>query len=99
MRKDNTGASNALAVVQSPEPQKKRGLSINEHEEGAGNHGRSAGVGLWGFGSMVAITMSWNANHSILWMIERGIRRWFYVISTPICGSAGSAFRALGVQP
>ena len=72
---------------------------MNEHEKGAGNHGRSAGVGLWGFGSMVAITMSWNANHAILWMIERGIRRWFYVISTPICGSAGSAFRALGVQP
>jgi hypothetical protein len=24
---------------------------------------------------MVAITISWNANHAILWMIERGVRR------------------------
>jgi hypothetical protein len=53
---------------------------MNEHEQDAGNHGRSAGVGLWGFGSMVAITMPWSANHSILWMIVRGICSWSYVI-------------------
>jgi hypothetical protein len=53
---------------------------MNEDEEDAGNHGRSAGVGLWGFGSMVAITLSWSANHSILWMILHGICSWFYVL-------------------
>ncbi len=53
---------------------------MNEDEEDEGNHGRSAGVGLWGFGSMVAITLSWSANHSILWMILHGICSWFYVI-------------------
>jgi hypothetical protein len=42
--------------------------------------GQSAGVGLWGFGSMVAITLSWSVNHSILWMIAHGIFGWFYVI-------------------
>jgi|SoimicMinimDraft_4_1059732.scaffolds.fasta_scaffold220028_1 hypothetical protein len=46
---------------------------MNEDEEDEGNHGRSAGVGLWGFGSMVAITLSWSANHSIFWMILQGI--------------------------
>jgi hypothetical protein len=52
---------------------------MNEDEEEEGNHGRSAGVGLWGFGSMVAITLSWNANHSIPWMIQQGVCSWFYV--------------------
>ena len=42
--------------------------------------GRSAGVGLWGFGSMMAITLSCSVNHSILWMIAHGICSWFYVI-------------------
>jgi hypothetical protein len=42
--------------------------------------GRSAGVGLWGFGSMLAITLSWSVSHSILWMIVHGIFSWFYVI-------------------
>lgn len=43
------------------------------------NH-RSAGLGARGFGSMLAITLSWSANHSILWMILHGILSWFYVI-------------------
>ena len=37
--------------------------------------GRSAGVGLWGFGSMMAITLSWSVNHSILWMIAQTAER------------------------
>jgi hypothetical protein len=44
-----------------------------------GGGGRSAGVGVWGFGSMLAITLSWSAHHSILWMIVHGIFSWFYV--------------------
>ena len=44
------------------------------------NRGGSAGIGLWGFGSMLAITISWSANHAILWMILHGILSWFYVI-------------------
>jgi hypothetical protein len=44
------------------------------------NRGGSAGIGLWGFGSMLAITISWSVNHSILWMILHGILSWFYVI-------------------
>ena len=33
-----------------------------------------------GFGSALAITISWSANHSILWAIIHGILSWFYVI-------------------
>ena len=33
-----------------------------------------------GFGSALAIVISWSANHSILWAIIHGIFSWFYVI-------------------
>lgn len=39
--------------------------------------------GYWGgisFGSALAITISWSANHSILWAILHGLLSWFYVI-------------------
>jgi hypothetical protein len=45
-----------------------------------GGGGRSAGVGVWGFGSMLSITLSWSVHHSILWMIVHGIFSWFYVV-------------------
>jgi hypothetical protein len=33
-----------------------------------------------GFGSALAITISWSANKSILWAILHGILSWLYVI-------------------
>ena len=33
-----------------------------------------------GFGSALAITISWSANNSILWAIIHGILGWLYVI-------------------
>ena len=33
-----------------------------------------------GFGSALAIAISWNVNQSILWAILHGIFSWFYVI-------------------
>ena len=36
-----------------------------------------AGVG---FGSVLAITISWSVNHSILWAIIHGFFSWGYVI-------------------
>lgn len=44
--------------------------------------GRSASVAKAGigFGTALAITISWSANHSILWAIFHGICSWFYVI-------------------
>lgn len=33
-----------------------------------------------GFGSALAIAISWSANHSILWAIVHGMLSWFYVI-------------------
>jgi hypothetical protein len=33
-----------------------------------------------GFGSVLAIAISWSENYSILWAILHGIFSWFYVI-------------------
>ncbi len=42
-----------------------------------GTETAKAGIG---FGSALAITISWSQNHSILWAILHGILSWFYVI-------------------
>ncbi len=41
--------------------------------------GNAAKAGI-GFGSALAITISWSANTSILWAILHGLFGWFYVI-------------------
>ena len=41
--------------------------------------GNAAKVGI-GFGSALAITISWSLHHSILWAIIHGALSWFYVI-------------------
>jgi len=41
--------------------------------------GRAAKVGI-GFGSALAITISWSVNQSILWAILHGLLSWIYVI-------------------
>ena len=46
------------------------------HARGASTAAK-AGIG---FGSALAITISWSANKSILWAIVHGILSWFYVI-------------------
>jgi hypothetical protein len=33
-----------------------------------------------GFGSALAIAISWSVNHSILWAIIHGVFSWLYVI-------------------
>ena len=33
-----------------------------------------------GFGSALAITISWSQNHSILWAILHGLLSWLYVV-------------------
>jgi len=43
------------------------------------NATNAAKVGI-GFGSALAITISWSANKSILWAIIHGFFSWFYVI-------------------
>ncbi len=43
------------------------------------NTGNAAKVGI-GFGSALAITISWSANKSILWAILHGFLSWIYVI-------------------
>jgi len=40
---------------------------------------KAAKVGI-GFGSALAITMSWSAHKSILWAVIHGFLSWIYVI-------------------
>ncbi|GLH75183.1 hypothetical protein SSBR45G_00910 [Bradyrhizobium sp. SSBR45G] len=40
-----------------------------------------------GFGSALAMTISYSANHSILWAIIHGIFGWLYVIYAALFGS------------
>ncbi|HEX9579992.1 MAG TPA: hypothetical protein VF970_02720 [Gemmatimonadales bacterium] len=39
----------------------------------------AARVGI-GFGTAMAITISWSANQSILWAIVHGVFSWLYVV-------------------
>jgi hypothetical protein len=39
----------------------------------------AAGSSL-GFGAVLAIVMSWTANHSIIWAILHGVFGWLYVV-------------------
>jgi hypothetical protein len=41
------------------------------------NDAAKAGIG---FGTALAITISWTANHSLLWAIVHGLLSWIYVI-------------------
>jgi hypothetical protein len=43
----------------------------------ATNTTASAGIG---FGSALAITISWSLWHSVLWAIVHGVFSWFYVL-------------------
>jgi len=45
----------------------------------AGSSSNAAKAGI-GFGSALAITISWGANKSILWAIIDGLLSWIYVI-------------------
>jgi hypothetical protein len=39
-----------------------------------------SGIGFWGFGSSLAMILSYVQNSSIFWAIVHGILSWFYVI-------------------
>jgi hypothetical protein len=46
----------------------------------ATEHTRNAAKVGVGFGTALAITISWTANKSILWVIVHGILGWIYVV-------------------
>jgi len=46
---------------------------------GSSNTATAAKVGI-GFGTALAMTISWSVNKSILWAIFHGILSWFYII-------------------
>jgi len=41
---------------------------------------KSSGMGFWGFGSALAMILSYAKSSSILWAILHGIFSWFYII-------------------
>jgi hypothetical protein len=43
------------------------------------DHARAAGAAGIGLGSAIAVVLSFQLNHSILWAIVHGILSWFYV--------------------
>lgn len=51
------------------------------------NESTSAGSGI-GLGAVIAVAMSWSANHSIGWAIVHGFFGWLYVI-TKLMGCDG----------
>ena len=51
--------------------------AIHVLEEVRNGDRRAGGIG---FGTALAITISWSVNKSILWAIIHGIFSWFYVI-------------------
>jgi len=45
-----------------------------------GSHSGTAAKAGIGFGTALAIAISWSANKSILWAIVHGLLSWIYVI-------------------
>lgn len=50
------------------------------------SYSSSYGIGVFGFGSVLAMVISFSMNHSILWAIFHGILGWIYVIFRGIVG-------------
>ncbi|HEX8385037.1 MAG TPA: hypothetical protein VF576_02580 [Rubricoccaceae bacterium] len=41
---------------------------------------KSSATGGIGLGSIIAVVLSWSANHSVLWAVIHGFLGWLYVI-------------------
>ncbi len=38
------------------------------------------GIGSFGFGTVIAMILSWSVNHSIMWCLIHGFFSWAYII-------------------
>lgn len=52
-------------------------MGKGERERGGGGTVVKAGIG---FGTAMAITISWSANQSLLWVLIHGLLGWIYVV-------------------
>lgn len=52
----------------------------DEDSKSSGGHSSTAAKAGIGFGTALAITISWSANGSIAWAIVHGLLSWIYVI-------------------
>lgn len=53
---------------------------IGRHGEPMANNASVGGGAAIGFGTILAICLSWTANQAIGWAIIHGLLGWFYVI-------------------
>ncbi len=53
---------------------------ISAYSQSKANHSAGAAKAGIGFGSALAIAISWSANKSILWAILHGLLSWIYVV-------------------
>jgi hypothetical protein len=46
----------------------------------SGNGGDGCLTGLYSLGATLAVVLSWDKNHAVLWAVLHGLISWFYVI-------------------
>jgi len=61
----------------APQPLEPR---VPDDDDGGGNAYQAAAAGGIGFGSCLAMVISWSLHHSVLWTILHGLLGWFYVV-------------------
>jgi hypothetical protein len=53
---------------------------LDEIEGKHSDRGTTGGIGVYGFGSALAMILSWSRNGSVLYCIGHGMASWVYVI-------------------
>jgi hypothetical protein len=53
---------------------------LNTIDKKSSDRGNAGGIGIYGFGSALAMILSWSRNASILYCIGHGLASWIYVI-------------------
>ncbi|PYU06838.1 MAG: hypothetical protein DMG33_06620 [Acidobacteria bacterium] len=53
---------------------------LEDLEAGAGAGGYGAASAGYGLGATLAVILSWESNHAIIWALLHGLLSWFYVI-------------------
>jgi hypothetical protein len=77
-RRPNAGATSSLFIVDARE-RMQEGVRLMADNRYYGIRVEGAKYGV-GFGSALAIAISYTNNHSIIWAIIDGILGWLYVI-------------------
>jgi hypothetical protein len=52
----------------------------NAVEKNGSGSGAGCGAAFYSLGATLAVVISWEANHTVLWAVLHGFLSWFYVI-------------------